>query len=310
MLDLGHGDIIQKLRAFYAIAETGSVRRAAGMMNRTPSTISLQLKNLEEELEAPLFDRDGKRMVITPEGEKLMAWTISLFETLEVMKSELSAKPGNLHGTVTLSAVLPLATKITGAVSQFHQDNPLVQIGIKRDMADGVIRDVEESRSDFGLVSTATLPDSSDFDELFTSRPLLILPTNSPFDLPSKPTMENLQKLPFVSYLDSGQQINRFGFFVSYHVGGISPVLQVNNYHLMIHYVTKGLGCALLDELCLHATFFGEIEMDKLIIIPMDHLFPKMKHGIIIRKRKRLSPQSRALLDQIRDSLTLSAITI
>ena len=305
MIDSAHGDIIQWLRGFYYIAQTGSIRRAAEMMNRTPSTLSYQLKCLEEELETVLFDRDSKRLKITPEGEKLMTWTISTFEALKGMKAELSARPGHLQGQVFLSTVLPLATKVISAVSQYHRINPLVHIDIRRDMADGVIRDVEEARADFGLISTATPPEHCFFDDLFTSRPLLILPKEHGFALPEHPSMDDLKNLPFVSYL-KGAGSQHHSFTSSCNIDSLSvitPVLSVNNYHLMIHYVMHGMGCALLDEVCLQATIYGGIDLQKLHVVSMEHLFPRMHHGIIIRKKKHLSPQAKELLRHVREGL-------
>lgn len=83
MIEELNGDFIQWLRGFYYIAETGSIRRAAQLMNRSASTLSYQLRELEENLNTVLFDRYRKGMLITPEGRKLLDWTISTFETLK-----------------------------------------------------------------------------------------------------------------------------------------------------------------------------------------------------------------------------------
>lgn len=306
MIESMNGDIIQWLRGFYYIARTGSIRRAAEIMNRTPSTLSYQLKSLEEELETVLFDRDGKRLKITPEGEKLMAWTISTFETLRGMRAELSARPGNLQGKIMFSAALPLATRIVGAVTRFHRSNPLVRMDMRRGMADAIIQDVEDSRADFGLLSTAMPPEHCDFESLFTSRTLLILPSDNDYGLSERPCIDDLRKLPFVSYLEGMGMRQHRSFSATCDVSVLSnssPVLRVNNYHLMIHYVMQGMGCALLDEVCLHATFYGNVDLNKLKVIPMDHLFPNIYHGILLRRSKRLSPQARELLRYIREAL-------
>ena len=60
MIEELNGDFLQWLRGFYYVAQTGSIRRAAQMMNRNPSTISYQLRSLEEELNTVLFDRYKK----------------------------------------------------------------------------------------------------------------------------------------------------------------------------------------------------------------------------------------------------------
>lgn len=54
------GDFFQQLRGFYYTAQTGSMRKAAQLMNRNPSTISWQIRQLEQALGTVLFDRYKK----------------------------------------------------------------------------------------------------------------------------------------------------------------------------------------------------------------------------------------------------------
>ena len=68
MIEELNGDFLQWLRGFYYVSQTGSIRRAAQMMNRNPSTISYQIRSLEEELNTVLFDRYKKSLRITPEA--------------------------------------------------------------------------------------------------------------------------------------------------------------------------------------------------------------------------------------------------
>lgn len=85
------------LRSFIAIAETGSFARAGEAVNKTQSTVSSQIKRLEEILEARLFARDGRRNVLTEKGEHLLEYarrmvrlndeTVSAFRTPEVSGS-------------------------------------------------------------------------------------------------------------------------------------------------------------------------------------------------------------------------------
>ena len=72
MIEELNGDFLQWLRGFYYVSQTGSIRRAAQMMNRNPSTISYQIRSLEEELNTVLFDRYKKSLRITPEGKNFL----------------------------------------------------------------------------------------------------------------------------------------------------------------------------------------------------------------------------------------------
>lgn len=62
------------LRSFVAVADTGGVTRAAGLLNLTQSAVSMQLKRLEESLGRQLLDRSGRGIALTADGEQLVSY--------------------------------------------------------------------------------------------------------------------------------------------------------------------------------------------------------------------------------------------
>lgn len=140
-------------------------------MNRNPSTISWQIRQLEQELGVVLFDRYKKSLRITPEGERLLAWTISTFELLRGMKSDVSSPSGVLRGTVSVSSNLPFSAHVVGVVSAFRKAHPEVRIKIRRALTYEVVDDVASSRVDFGLTGMTAESSNCELEELFTSRP-------------------------------------------------------------------------------------------------------------------------------------------
>src|SRR3954470_19598593 len=63
---------IDQLRTFIAIAETGSFTKAAEIVHKTQSAVSMQMKRLEERLGRPIFARDGRASKLTEDGEQLL----------------------------------------------------------------------------------------------------------------------------------------------------------------------------------------------------------------------------------------------
>lgn len=308
MIEELNGDFLQWLRGFYYITQTGSIRRAAEMMNRNPSTISYQLRSLEEELNTVLFDRYKKSLRITPEGKKLLEWTIYTFEALRGMRSEVGTLSGKLQGTVTFSSNLPFAAQVVGIVSDFRARHPDVNIKIRRALTYEVVNDVESSRVDFGLTGVTILPETSELEELFQARPLLIVRKGNSYHLPPKPGPEDLQRLPFVSFLsermdDTGDPYFGVNMATSPYVK--NTVLSVNNYHLMLRYVMHGVGAAIMDEMCLTASSYGT-DWSSLVSYPLDEFLPIVRYGILVRKHKHLSPQAMGLMDNIRKELKKS----
>ena len=63
---------IDQLRTFIAIVETGSFTKAAEIVHKTQSAVSMQMKRLEERLGRPIFARDGRASKLTEDGERLL----------------------------------------------------------------------------------------------------------------------------------------------------------------------------------------------------------------------------------------------
>ena len=71
---------IVQLGTFLKIAEAKSFTSAAAQLGYAQSTVTTQIRQLEEELGCLLFDRLGKNVVLTPEGEKLSAYAEKMLQ--------------------------------------------------------------------------------------------------------------------------------------------------------------------------------------------------------------------------------------
>lgn len=295
-----NGDFLQWLRGFYYVAQTGSVRGAAELMHRNPSTISYQLRALETELNTVLFDRYKKSLRITPEGKKLLGWTITTFEALQSMRSAVGTSEGHLQGDVHLGATLPVATMAVEAIAAFQAANPQVNIRIQRALSSEIIQAVKESRIDFGLTGMTALPTQDTLEILVKARPLLVMRKDCNWNIPPVPTEADLESLPFVVFQTSPENAQPTPSLQ--HAAQRlqkKSVISVNNYHIIMQFVRCGVGVAIMDELCYRATIFGS-DWSSIASCPLDHLLPNVLYGILVRRHKHISPQAQALMDALR----------
>ena len=305
MIEELSGDFFQQLRGFYYTAQTGSIRKAAQHMNRNPSTISWQIRQLEQQLNTVLFDRYMKRLRITPEGERLLSWTISTFELLRSMRSDISSPSGRLRGTISISSNLPFSARAVRIIAAFRRQHPEVRIKIRRALPYETVDDVASSRVDFGLTGLTREAPNCSLEELFTSQPLLIAREDNEFGLSEKPSADDLVRLPFISFLAENMEEGGDPYFDTSLASLSQPlhtVLSVNNYHLMLRYVKQGMGVAVMDELCLMASKYGKLG-EGLRSYPLDGILPPVRNGILLRHHKHLSPQAAALIEKLREEL-------
>ncbi len=304
MIEELNGDFIQWLRGFYYIAKTGSIHRASTLMNRSASTLSYQLKSLESDLNTVLFDRYKKGMILTPEGKKLLDWTISTFETLKCLRSEVGNLQGQLKGKITIACNLPIARKIVDCVAAFRTAHPEVHILIRRAMPYEVVNDVESSRVDFGFTGLTALSEHCEFEELFISRPLLVTHKDNKYDLPERPALKDLERLPFVSFLSEQMDDKGDPYFGSNAVTGPyikNNAICVNSNFLMLQYVLRGVGVAIMDEMSITSSSFN-IKPSPFKLYSLEDFLPVVHYGLLIRRHKHLTPQAAALIESLRQS--------
>lgn len=82
---------IEALRSFMAFVETGSFTRAAKQTHKIQSAVSMQMKKLEQELHKPLFDKHGRHLVLSVDGQRLALYAKQVLqlhdETVSALKS-------------------------------------------------------------------------------------------------------------------------------------------------------------------------------------------------------------------------------
>ena len=100
-----------QLRTFIAISETGSFTKAADVVNKTQSAVSMQMKRLEERLERPIFSRDGRASRLTEDGQRLLDYARRIVklnvETLAAFSTPLSGRVGWAFPTITPTVTCP-----------------------------------------------------------------------------------------------------------------------------------------------------------------------------------------------------------
>lgn len=102
---------LRQLRSFVTIAQAGSFSRAAGLLAIAQPALSRQVRLLEAEIDAPLFHRNGRGVVLTPAGELLLAHAQDILGRTAQAKRELAALQGRPTGTVVLG--VPPSVSIT-----------------------------------------------------------------------------------------------------------------------------------------------------------------------------------------------------
>ena len=159
---------IDMLRCFAAVATSGNLADAANRLGRTPSAVSMMLKQFEEHLGAPLFESERKSR-LTPLGAFALDQAVRELDHFERTVAAIQHFSHAKSGYVRVAAVPSVAEAILPAVVRdFLRDHPGVQIDIRDMDSAGVLRELEKERVDLGFASAAGVGAEIVREELFS----------------------------------------------------------------------------------------------------------------------------------------------
>lgn len=120
------------LRAFLAVAETGSFSRAAAQQYVTQPAISKRIAVLEHQVKAKLFDRIGRKIRLTPAGIALRQRAQAVIGELVDIERALSNLGGDVHGELRIATSHHIGLhRLPPALKRFHRQFPAVSLDLR-----------------------------------------------------------------------------------------------------------------------------------------------------------------------------------
>src|SRR5262249_22909552 len=158
---------VRDLRLVNAVAEHGTLTRAGVALHVTQSALSHQLADLEDRLGAPIFSRIGRRMVLTPAGERLRESARSILALLARAEDDVRGAAGSREGMIRLSTECYTCYHgLPPVLNEFRRKFPRVETRIVVAETRRPIPALLKGRLDLGIVS------SSVFDRRLKLTPL------------------------------------------------------------------------------------------------------------------------------------------
>jgi DNA-binding transcriptional LysR family regulator len=290
------GSRLKPLRAFCQIARLGSVSRAAETLYLSQPAVTLQLQALERELGQRLFERSGRRLTLTREGETLYELARPLVEGIDGLETAFRERlrgmdAGELNVAAGSSTILYLLPRI---VARFREQQPEVHLKLHNVTGASGLDLLRSDAVDLAVGSMLDVPADLDYLPAYRFEPMLIMPPGhaladkarielsdlSPYGLILPP-----QRLTTYRMVDLVFQQARVPYTVALEVGGWEVIKQ---------YVAMGLGLSIVTAICL-----TDADRTRLAARSLAEFFPSRSYGVVMRKGKFLSPQARAFVELI-----------
>jgi LysR family hydrogen peroxide-inducible transcriptional activator len=242
---------IHQLRYFVAVAETGSFTRAAEREGVTQPTLSEQILRLEDPekgIGKRLFDRLGRKVVLTDAGQVLLGHAQAILAAVgEAKRAVQDSGEGGLLRVGAIPTLAPFLLPRT--VTRFRKEHPAVELHLKEDLTERLLADLLAGELDVGLMALPIRDDRLHVERLFSEPLVMALPPKHRLATKTEVKLADVVDEPFILLSDVhcfGDQVLSFC-----HRGGLEPrvVCRGEQIVTLLAMVATGQGVSVVPEM-------------------------------------------------------------
>jgi len=276
---------LRQLQVFEKVASHLNYSRAAEELYLSQPAVSMQIKQLEENIGLPLFEQMGKKIFLTEAGRELFHYSRNIAQQLAEMKSVFDEMKGLEQGKLTLSVVNTANYFTPQLLAEFCRQHPNINVILQVANRDAVLRQLAENSTDLAIMGQP--PDGLDISaESFMDNPLVVIAApGHPLARLKRVRFAQLAQETFLSReKGSGTRSAMERIFAEHHIQPhISMEMETNE--AIKQAVQAGMGMGILS---LHSIEL-ELETKRLAMLNVEN-FPLMRHWFVAhRSNKRLS---------------------
>lgn len=284
---------LQQLRAFEASARLLSITGAAESLHTSQPTVSIQLKELAENIGLPLFDYQGKQLRLTEAGRELQITVRDIFATWELFESRIAELKGLQRGRLRLAAVTTAEYLLPQLLGPFCQKFPGIEVELVVENRDVISQRIEQGLDDLTMMTV--IPAQLKLQVWpFVENPLVVIASaHSPF---AKQGLIKLPELIHERWLlreegSGGRELVEAHFEKKKFHPAVT--LSMGSNEAIKHAVAGGLGLSILSR----HTLGGNPAAHGLRELNVAG-FPIPGHfNFVLREGRRLSPVAQAFLE-------------
>ena len=291
---------IRQLRTFKAVADHLSFHKAANAIHYAQSTVSAQIMALEEDLGVHLFERLGRRIMLTQAGEDFYPYASKMLELGEAARAELT-EGARLAGSLTVRVPESFCVhRLTPAVALFRKRMPNVKLRFITCAKEGLGRDLRKGVTDLAFLLAESIQSKDLAVEILgTENLVFVAAPNHPlmkFDIFETEMLAEHTLL--LSRVDCSY---RTILEKMLHESKCEPkmVLEFNSVAAIIACVCEGLGVTLIPEIAVGR----ELALADLAILPWSECEVEVAQLMIWHQDKWLSPVMNGFIDAAREIL-------
>ena len=284
---------LRQLRIFESVARHSSMSRAAEEMHLTQPAVSMQMKQLEDQIGVPLLEQNGRRMYVTEAGQELRRHAQRFATQVTELQSAMDQFRGIERGLLRIAVVSTANYFLPPLIAAYNERYPGVQISLQVGNRESVLASLTDHRTDIAILGEP--PEGVDLDaQRFMDNPLVVIADPShPLTRLAHVSLARLHDERLVMReTGSGTRAAAERHFAQHKVK-YTLACELNTNEAIKQAVRAGLGLGVVSL----QTIELELETRHLAVLPVES-FPIMRYWFIVHRRdKRMSAASQAFRD-------------
>ncbi|SMQ17719.1 DNA-binding transcriptional regulator, LysR family [Streptomyces sp. Ag82_O1-12] len=240
---------LRQLEYFIAVAEERNFTRAAERVHISQSGVSAQIRQLERELGAELFDRSARTATLTAAGRAALDHARAALAAAGAVGQAVGEVTGLIRGRLVVGMVIGCTvTPLFNALSAFHRAHPGVEVSLLEDNSDRLVEAVRLGTVDVALVGTAAAPEGLEALTIISERLVVVVPEGHPLAARRRIALRDVAAHPIVC-MPPGTGL-RTVFDGACAAQDLRPgiALQASAADAIADLAARGLGVAVLSE--------------------------------------------------------------
>ncbi|HEY4038346.1 MAG TPA: LysR family transcriptional regulator [Burkholderiaceae bacterium] len=277
---------IRQLEVLAAVGREGSVTAAAGALHLTQPAVSMQLHQLEEQLELTMFEPVGRRLQITEPGRELVRLAIELLARLDDLEQTARSLRGVGHGRVRLGVVSTAKYFAPRLLAQFLKLHSGLEFKLTVHNRAEIIDQLQSYSIDLGIMGQP--PEGLQLEgTAFAPNPLVSIGAPShPLSLRRGLRPEDLSGQPFIIREAGSGTRNAMDRFFADHDVKVRQVMEADSNETIKQAVMAGIG---LGFLSLH-TVRPELAAGRIAALDVQGLPLRRQWYVVHSSQRRLTP--------------------
>ena len=288
---------LRDLQLFVAVADAGSIARAAERSNTVASAVSKRISDLEEDFGSALIVRGAKGVELTAAGHALLVRARAMLHQAQQLDDEMRRHASGARGYVRMFANISATVEfLPGMLATFAARHPDIHVHLEEHVSSAIAAAVADNSADLGIVSELPIIDGLKIVPFRNDELALVLRPDHAIAKRTSVAFAEVLTLPFVG-LHAGSSLHNLLSRAAADAGAIlNWRIQVTSFDAACAMVAAGLGVSIMPR----AATTAYIRSLSLAVVPLSDEWAQRQLFLCVRSGVELHPAAQRLLDHLK----------